>query len=400
MLDLEEQIAQLADAAVDQTEPVQFFEGVNPRGRSGRGRALLVAGSVATVLLVGLAVWSRLSMTGEPSVETIDIPRVVIVDPQAIDLDALIPLSEQRRVNSIGPLLTFDFEALGDGWTVTRWLAATTGGGAPYAEYRQAVQLRSPERVDYAVSVTGPLVTGGAPVELAETLDPIEPVEVRGQPGRLQFGHLEWIEDGRATVWITQGDAGRFEDHTDDMLALAGALQPMEVDTLDWHTPDLPANTPSVDGDAPGALLSGVVNGESWSIHRIGTGVELARGGSHSMPGQGQFRTDTTIVGATDPAAIELTLEGLAVPGGTLAWGVAPDRVAALRLELVEGTIEVPVAALGDGRVAYAVPIADELDPVRLVYLDGDGRHLAERSLIGLPPFMAGAGGMRVPFAR
>jgi hypothetical protein len=194
---------------------------------------------------------------------------------------------------------------------------------------------------------------------------------------------LQWVEQGRATVDIVVGAGSAFMSRvlTGEMRTLADALVPV-VDDLRWDGGSEMAapSGPSRRGVEP--VLSGTLAGVKWVVAANGDDLRLLVGAeAHDTGGLGQTTPEPENFA---PYA----LNPIGVPGGVLLFGRAPEVVDRVRLELSTSAVELPAIGYHPGAVAFAVPLADELDPVAAHLLAADGTTLATIALDELPPYL------------
>jgi hypothetical protein len=371
MLNVEEQIRRLADVSFDATDPVTFAPPAE-QARSRRTRSVAIAAAVICVAGLG----GLIAIAQTRSTNPANVARYTVTDPLAIDLDGAIGISEQLRIAAIGPLLTYDFAQLPDGW-VTRTLHATTSiGSLDRPEFWQQVEVTSPGRVAMVVNIEGP-VDEGAPLALPSNPDTRgEPVDVRGQAARQTFSTLSWVEQDRARVMIVAKLDGL--DIRTETLELAQLLQPIRAE-LDWQ--EEPPSGPPL-ADAP-TVLAGTLADTPWRLVLAPDGLALATGSDAVSRSNGVPPQDN----ATE---IGYSIESVGTGGGVVVYGDAPNVAHRVRLRTNNSITELPTASTSDGRVVFAVPIDDRLDPVGIDVLDDGGRVLATIGLEDLPPFFGG----------
>lgn len=372
MLDVEEQIRRLADASFDATDPVAFGPPAE-HARSQRTRYVAIAAAVICVAGLG----GLIAIAPTRSTNPANVARYTVTDPLVIDLDGAIGISEQRRIAGIGPLLTYDFDQLPDGWVTQTRHTTTVIGTLARPEYWQQVEVISPDRVAMVVNIEGPVDEGATPALPSNSDTRGEPVDVRGQAARQTFSTLSWVEQDRARVTIVAKLDGL--DIRTETLELAQLLQPIRAE-LNWQ--EEPPSGPSL-ADAP-TVLAGTLADTPWRLVVAPNGLALATGSdsvsrSNGVPPQGN---------ATE---IGYSIESVGTGGGVVVYGDAPNVADRVRLRTNNSITELPTAPTPDGRVAFAVPIDDRLDPVGIDFLDDGGRVLATIGLEDLPPFFGGA---------
>lgn len=366
MLNLEDQIKELADYSFESSEPVQFEPGAvaSSRGRGFVSQVFVLAAAFA--LIVGAIAVSRL--VGNGQIETVGDTQLIIDDPLDINLDSLIATSEQVRINSLGEFTTFNFDQLPEGWSAEQINAITVSGERP--QFLQSVTVNGPGFIELHLRLEGAL--DGSPIFF-------EPgVTAPRQPNvNTETRTVSWIENGTTQVEISVNQFGLAT--TDDALELAELLVPV-VAKLDWQS-DLPVRSGSVPTDLP-TQLSGSVDGISWVVVLDNANLKLLASPEFADLGGGPPRIDPP-----DPANILYTFQNVGRPGGEVMFGHAPDNVQLVRLNVLNGTVDLPVVAYGKDRVAFAVPIADRLDPTSVEFLDVDGNLIEIASLLDRLPY-------------
>jgi hypothetical protein len=233
MREVEDQIRHLADALFEATGPVVFTPPPE-RERSQPTLYLAIAAALICVLGIGGLIVSA-TLRNNDSTE-VDV--LWVSDPLSINLDDAIDKSEQQRIASIGPLLTFDFGSLPTGWEASTNFTATTREG-DRAEYWQQVLVTSPDRVKLAVNVNGRLDQGVMlpPDNVDDQRG--EPIDVRGQPGLQTLTSVSWIEQDRVRVDIVSRGASGLPDISADLSALAspGSSCPVHPDSSSLQEP-------------------------------------------------------------------------------------------------------------------------------------------------------------------
>ncbi|MCP4966151.1 MAG: hypothetical protein GY926_13070 [bacterium] len=393
MLDLEDQIRRVADAAFEQTSPV--IVDLPPATRSGRTGLRIAMAAAAAVVIGGTAIAAlratdRLSTTDRQDLELVgESPEFDYRSrPLDLNLDEAIGLSTQERVSSIGPVLRFDLDALPEGWSAEQTFATTIGiPGRPSASYWQQVAVTLPDRTDLVLNISGPLSPNSIDPDLTLSIDG-ESIEVRGQPARVNRGHLQWIEQDQILVDLVRGPKSSpfGADVSDEMFTLASQLEPF-VAQLAWDGGDEMATPvgPSRLDAVP--LLSGALAGTAWRVAADGSDLQLLVGD------QAQFVGNTGRTVPDDGEMIHYSVMPLAVPGGAIIFGRSPDTVKHVRLDLLNATVDLPIVAFDDQQIAFAVPISDLLDPVTLSFLGENETVLATIPLSNMPPYLGGAVG-------
>lgn len=368
MHSLESQLQSLADAAEAATQPIVFRRPVSNRSWN----RYVLATAACALALVGVVLF--VARTESHRVETSELGGVdtAIADPLAIDLGELALNSERGRVSALGALLTFDFAALPQEWNVEQVFAGTVDG-SDGASYWQMVEVVMPEGIHLVVSVEGHL--DGSEIELWP-LDYAEKTEVRGQPAQTTISSIEWIEQGIARARIS-GSALRAID--DELATLTDALEPIK-DRLSWSQRIEPGR-PVDDKTVP--ILAGELGDLEWTIIPTGIGPDLL---ALVIDGTDQGRTPYRL--PANPAVVEIEIIGL--PGGMLVFGHAPSEATDLVLHTESGAASVPMAVRPSGRNAFAVPLEDAIDPLRLEFLDAEGKSLGTFLLDQYPAYLIG----------
>ena len=371
MLDVEEQIHRLADASFDATVPVVFVPGAAP-ARSPRTRYLAVAAALLCVIGLG----GLIAIANTRSTTNTDVVRYQITDPLTIDLDEAIASSEQLRIAAIGPLLTFDFEQLPAGWEARVNHTTTTPGSGDGAEYWQQVEVLSPSRVALVVNIWGRLDQDAAVPAPADPDTQGELVDVRGQPARQTFSTLSWAEQDQTRVEIGAQLNGL--DVRAETLELAELLEPIRTE-LDWLAePQIGIRL--IDAQT---LLAGTLANTKWQLLSTPVGLALGIGDDSRASSEGEPVQESD-------RQIGYSIASVSTPGGAVVYGDAPALARGVQLRTDTAIIEVPTAPAPDGRVAFAVPIDDRLDPLGIDFLDDSGQVLATIPLDDLPPFFGG----------
>lgn len=387
MRELEEQIRDLADATFARTQPASLPAGRN-RGRGGWRYGAVAAAAVVVITSVVLV---RSPDDGRLATDAGSV-HLTVDDPVSIDLDDLVERSDRSRLRSLGPFLTFDFDGLGSEWETTLLHAITTAspGRSDSNGYWQQTRVQTPTGRRLVVNVQGPLVPGNTVATLPETQDPTEPITVRDEPGRAGPSWIEWIEQDRITVQIVPGPGSPMSDDLrSEMLELAEQLEILEVPELQWSTENA-AGTPMADSTAQ---LSGALGGTTWKIVSSPDGT-TALAVSDRLASSHRNQTPER----EDLREIDLNLAPISVPGGTLVWGFAPSTVKSARLILANGdTAQVTTVESTNDRSIFAVPIADDLDPISVEFLNADGGTTATYNLRWLPPYMGGSISTTIP---
>jgi len=209
------------------------------------------------------------------------------------------------------------------------------------------------------------------------------------EPGRQGHGWLEWIEQGRIKVAIGGGRGpSAIAAREQAMRTLADLLSPITTD-LDWDGgPEMRTSSGPLRPDSQ-PLLAGNLAGVRWQLIPDGVNgdsLELLLGEPARLMG------GTPRVEPDDGTNIDFSVDPLAVPGGALLFGWAPNDVQSVRLQLANAVVELPLVAFDDDRVAFAVPLPDELDPVSVDFFGAEEHLLASIALTNMPPF--GRGGL------
>ncbi len=369
MRSVEQQIQSLAEAAEAAIQPIVFRPPFKTRPW---GRYALIAVVCLVVGAGGLLLAAR----GRPTTMAPSKPgqpEIVIANPLEIDLEQLAVRSEGLRVSSMGEVLTFDFDALPEEWSVDEVLVGTSEG-LDGASYHQGGEVVLPEGIHLFVNVEGFL--DGSEIELWP-LDYAEATEVRGQPAQTTISMLEWIEQGIARVSI-YGSSARSVDA--ERVLLSETLQPIRQH-LNWHQEIEPG--PPVDHQIE-PVLAGTLSELTWEIIPTGTATDLF---ALVIDGAEQGRTPYSI--PADPAAVEIDITSL--PGGIVVLGHAPPQATRLLLHTRSGTADLPVVIHQSGRNVFAVPLEDVIDPLRLEFLDDEGQTLGAFPLDQYPPYLSGS---------
>ena len=378
MREVEDQIRHLADALFEATGPVVFTPPPE-RERSQPTLYLAIAAALICVLGIGGLIVSA-TLRNNDSTE-VDV--LWVSDPLSINLDDAIEKSEQQRIASIGPLLTFDFGSLPTGWEASTNFTATTGEG-DRAEYWQQVLVTSPDRVKLAVNVNGRLDQGVMlpPDNVDDQRG--EPIDVRGQPGLQTLTSVSWIEQDRVRVDIVSRGASGLPDISADLSALARLLEPIRAQ-LDW------SNQPRIGRQFANVepLLAGNLAGIAWKLVPGSSGLVIAAGTDYIATSDGSPPLD-------DDFRIKYSYEAISIPGGSIVSGDAPVSVRRVQLRTANTITELPIAPLPQGRVAFAVPIDDRLDPISIDFLDDNGEQLASIPMDQRPPYQGGSGSSSV----
>lgn len=370
MVEVEEQIRRLADAAYDATTPVAF----DPVASQRRTRLRPVAFAAAAVIAIGLAgLVTAVELRADDDAAA---ERFSIDDPLNVDLDEAIARSEQARIGSVGPQLTFAYGQLPDAWETSVRFTITTPRREHGAEYWQQVQVGTPGGSDLVLNVTGTLDPDVEP-RMSSIDESADTVDIRGQDGRLTGSGLTWIEQGRAIVEIVRGPSPAGANVESDMVELARRLQPVTTQ-LDW------GNEPITGRPAPDStpLFAGTLAGTRWELVRLRSGLALAIGTDRISRSEGQPPTERG-------DQVGFSIEPVDIPGGTVVYGDAPLAVSQVALRTTNSVTTIPTQAF-DGRVAFAVPVDDRLDPIGVDLLDADGQLLGTIPLQDQPPYVGG----------
>ncbi len=370
MSSLESQIEALADLAVAATPPVTFRR---PAPHRSRRRFVLVAG-VFLVLVAGAAL---LASHQEPLTVIADAPDSAVVsgaDPLDISLDALSNMSDGTRIAAIGDVLTLDFGALPDEWEFDQAFAGTLGGSLD-ARYWQQVEVTAPEGVRLVVNVEGHL--DGSPINF-DRLDYAEQATVRGQPAQRTASMIEWVEQGVARIAVS-GNGIRSID--EELALLADVLVPVKRPLVWGQTLELGRLADPAD-----PILAGQLGALEWEI--VPTSSDL---GLFALVIEGREVGRTPYSTPRDPAGVEISIIGL--PGGFLILGHTPPEAKQILLHTQSGTESLPVVSHQSGRNAFAAPIRDRLDPLRLEFVDADNQSLGTFPLDRYPAYLIGGYG-------
>lgn len=399
--DVVRQLLMLGDAAFVATDPVT----VEPGGRRTRrrvrdrtaadyaARRRLLALAAAVLVAIGIGVVARQRMAAVPELEPTDRIQtdetsegvvLEIDDPTAIDLRPLLERSLQQRLElARQPAFRPVFDGLDD-WEVMYHQVGVREVGSPEQPalgYEQSVSLNKPGESSISLDIIGAFEgqpdpswfqdPSGGP--LPESLDAA--VAAQGPDGS-----MVWATDDGLVVSIYT--LGRGEESAADLTGPAmvaevaralrfevGPLEPPEVNvgekvSRSLVTPPLLAGRAGDDlvwfidrsaGEFPLSLAIGLPDEQlyGWS----------AGGGWLEPPGE--------VVEETQWMLVE-------VPSGRFLFGLAPQSVE--RVELTVDSTDgpavalLPVAGLDDtDGVAFAVPVDDRLDPIRLRFLAADG---------------------------
>jgi len=434
MLSIEEQLRRYVDATAEEVLPTTISDlaltadhptvaGNSTRRKPNwtRRRSLILAALV--VVLVGVAVgaagWSgnetdvvsvepvstkansqpppptTTAIPDDGSVPTDATPDEIITDPLGIDLDAWLKDAPPDWGLVNGPYLIFDTDNVPDGWNVVTVSGSEPTGFAAeifgLPTYHFSSEIVDPDGRFFLLDATAFDNPGPRPTSAQG-----DPVAIRGQQGIVTDKMLAWVEQDHLKVFITTDSPD--SKTRNQIVQLAESLNPVMADMLPL-TDRLTHFTPAAAPQPP--ALGGVVGGHSWQFAVTDGG----RGGQYSVDGrvEGSF-----LVGATPPTATpsnqstEINAQTSVVgrysggPGGVLIYGAVPDTAPIERL-VVEtstgATIELPTVHLSEFSViAFAVPVAADLDLTRIRFLDGTG---TQRYEISLPRFprSAGSGG-------
>ncbi len=387
ILDLEQQINLLADVAFAATDEVDLgslplVDRGHVGGRSRRRMMTLVAIAASVMAILGFL---SLRSGDEQGFDVASPTEIVLTDPLNIDLADAIALSDQRRLDSIGPQLTVDFDQLPEGWEAeTILLAVDRGPFTPYdLAFRHHVEITVPDARPFAVRIQGPLNPG--PEFVVPDLRPpgAEPIEIRGVQAMKTSDMVEWVEQGQIVVGVSvetlPGDNPR-----PSILEVAEALVFVEQD-LPWR-PDQRINQGAgLPLDVLDPLLAGQLGGAEWRIVVPKENAVLIVEPSFRDAGQLGF-IEPDIEGH-----VEISINPF--NGGVLVWGDAPIGVEQVRLRTERTQVVLPAVAFGEEGQLFAVPIDDRLDPIDLEFLDINGRVIGSFDLSDLVPHGGGATG-------
>lgn len=394
MLELEDQIRRVADAAFAATSPVEIQTPSNPKQDSRRVR--LVA--AAALLLLAAGVGWALVLSGPDEQGVAANGQVAqfsyLSGALSLDLDEPIAASSSERLSSLKPVLSFDLDTVPAGWSAEQTYAISTWGPGPQElptgdrpspTYWQQIVVRTPDRTDLVVNIQGPMEP--PPEGITLTARPGEErVLVRGQAASRTNGSLSWVEQGRVVVSIIGGprSASTAADISDDILELAQSLQPV-IAELDWDGGDEMSTPAGLIRDDVKPLFAGQLGGMPWRIAPAGQALQLLLGD------EARFVGGTPQTSSQDSAIIGYSIDPVAVPGGAILYGHSPQHVETVQLQLINAVVDLPAVSYGDNQTAFAVPLSDELDPIEVRFLASDGATLATIPLADLPPYLGGS---------
>jgi len=433
MLSIEEQLRRYVDATAEEVSPTTMSDlalttdqpivTAPARRREPnrmRRRSLILAASVVALIgvIVGIASWlgnetdvvevDTVSTTAKSqppppttatpddgSVPTAVRPDEIITDPLGINLDPWLQDAPPNWGLVNGPYLIFDTDNLPDGWR----LLTVSGSEQPDAAsvlfglptYHFAAEFVDPDGRFFLLDATA--FNSPDPPQMPAEGDP---VAIRDQPGIVTDKMLVWIEQDQLRVFITTDTPD--SETPDQMVKLAESLSPVMADVLPLT--DRPTHfTPGDAAPPQPPALAGAIGGHSWRFAVTDGG----RGGQHSVDGRVE---GTYLIGARPPIvtpsnqSTDINAQARVIgrysggPGGVLIYGVVPDTAPIDRLvvETSNGaTIQLPTVHLTEFNViAFAVPVATDLDLTRIRFLDDTG---TQRYELAVPRFPRSAGG-------
>lgn len=443
MLSIEEQLRRYVDATADGVSPTTMSDVVltteqpivtAPARRREpnrmRRRSLILAASAVVLIgvVVGVASWfgnetdvvevNPVSTTAKSqppppatttqsqpppttatpddgSVPTAVRPDEIITDPLGIDLDPWLQDAPPNWGLVNGPYLIFDTDNVPDGWK----LVTVSGSEQPdpasvllgLPTYHFGAEFVDPDGRFFFLDTTA-----FSNSHLAQMPAEGDPVAIRDQPGIVTDRTLVWIEQDQLTVFITTDTPD--SETPDLMVQLAESLSPVMADVLPLT--ERPSHfTPGDVAPPQPPTLGGTIGGHSWRFAVTDGG----RGGQDSVDGRVE---GTYLFGATPPIvtpsnqSTDISPQARVIgrysgkPGGVLIYGVVPDTtpIDHLVVETSTGaTIQLPTVHLAEfNLIAFAVPVATDLDLTRIRFLDDTGTQHYE---LTLPRFPRSAGG-------
>ncbi len=402
MLPIEDQLRRYVDALADSLAPTLVgdltipmpdpivHDFPSPPGPGRTHRWLIAAAAVLLVAAaaVGAVRWIE-GDTGEvdvvDSVGTTPAIRAdgVITDPLQIDLDPWLEGAPSNWSLVNGPYLIFDTTKVPDGWEVISVSGSEAAFGSVDSSgeplYQFAAEFSGPDGNFFRLNArpSGP--------EIGQLPPEFEPVVIRGQDGFMSDRILRWVQQGRLEVTLLADTSS--SESRDLMVELAESLDIVSVDVLPLL--ELPVHFFANDLATPQPpVLAGTNRGHSWQfgVTNLGYGGEIAIDGRAissfvlARPPEVVPSNPTT---ANPPVDIRGGMSG--VTGGVVIVGIVSDTapIDHLVVETSNGVqIKVPVVHLADlGAIAFAVPVAADLDLTRIHFLDATGTQRYELSV-------------------
>lgn len=369
---IEEQLASLGDAVEAELERTNDMQVISLDDRRERRMPLVAAAAALILVIVGVAVVAqnvgtdRAVVSGQPEVEDFEL-----ADPLNIDLSELTAQSEGRRIAEIGRQLTFDWDALPNDWEVTMgdaFVISSVGTDGP--AYFQAAEIRLRGALTFDARIWGGLNGGPPPFALGEFGTA---VDVRGQPGLLTSGQIEWIEAG--SLWVTLSGPPLAELDA-DYLDVANLLMPVEA-AIPWTGEQSLGNRANPEENP---LLAGRLDEFGWEVY-----AEDRPGSALTLVVDGFEVGGTPFASPLDPNEVNIGIDSSV--GGVVVLLDMPDTVSTVLLRTEAGDARLPAVDAAPGRTASAIPIEDVIDPVALDLLDDSGDALGTFPLDELTPF-------------
>ncbi len=429
--ELEQQIAALADLAFDQTEPVVIpdLPGRSPSGPRTRAwavppRLALVAAVILAALAVGGFAWvvGRPATTvdpigdsgqrqrtvaddgsGDPDSDTdsderpvtedaieegateegdlssADLawqPHLDISDPEAIDLDGLVPMSDQNQLSLLDqPIRTVAFDDLPEGWEVTGEDLNIGYHFAGRPSVSHFITLNGPGPLRATVNVDAAWEPGV--VRAARSLpDEARQLTLGDSIATYHLNELSWPVDDKLSVLMFGYAESNVANTEAELVELARAITLVER-TLQ-PVAATPEQGPSLIEEPP--LLAGILAGDKWAV--VADGDWLGVGYGPGLESLGAIEIGETVVSAAEELAADGTRPNhtaetatIALPGGMLWIGTISEPDATLDVFFENSQATIPTVPHGSGS-AFAVPIDHRLDVIEVLVTGADGQKL------------------------